>query len=110
MNRKNSSKLRYSLVKNQPVARFYYEGNHSHPVRRTVLVTESDNHLMKGYELREGSIVRPLSQAPIKSYCKNKIAAVGQCGCRMRKRIAKKNHNQSTLKRAELLDVLMGGI
>jgi hypothetical protein len=110
MNRSNGSKLRYPLVKNKPVAQFYYEGHHSHPVRRTVLVTESDNSLIKGYELREGTVVRNLSGAPIKSYRRDKIAMIGQCGRRLRKRLPKKQHTNSTLKRVELLEALMGGI
>ena len=64
----NQKELRYPVVRNQPVARFYYQGNHSHPVRRTVLVTETTSNLIKGYELREGATVRELAKAPIKSY------------------------------------------
>lgn len=106
----NQKELRYPVVRNQPVARFYYQGNHSHPIRRTVLVTETTSALIKGYELREGATVRELSKAPIKSYSKSKIAVVKQCGNRLRKRIPQEQQNDSTFSRTNLLDALTNGI
>lgn len=68
------------LVRNQPVAEFYYKGqSHARPVRRKVLVTMQDRTHMTGYELREGNITRNIDDAPIKTYLKNKIAVRGQC-------------------------------
>lgn len=50
--------MKYDVVSNLPVARFWYKGNHSHPVRRTVLITQQDSESITGYELREGSKTR----------------------------------------------------
>ena len=108
-NKNNNSTLKYPVVRNLPVARFYYEGNHTHPVRRTVIVTESTPRIIKGYEIREGSETRSLSKAPIKAYTKSKIAAIGQCGRRLRNRTEKKNLANSTLTRDGLLSILMTG-
>lgn len=68
------------LVRNLPVADFYYKGpSHSHPVRRRVLVTNNTKKLVTGYELREGNIIRDIDSAPIKSYRRDRIATRGQC-------------------------------
>ena len=69
----------YNLVTQKPVARFFYKGTHSHPVRRTVLVIEDREDSIIGYEFREGSTVRDLSEARkhIKQYSKDKIAKWG---------------------------------
>jgi hypothetical protein len=71
---------RIRLVENHPVARFYYRGAHSHPVRRTVLVTRSTETDIVGYELREGNAVRTLKTAPLKSYCRARIASQASLG------------------------------
>lgn len=102
-------KPKYPIVRNLPVARFYYQGNHSHPIRRTVLVTEQTAKCIKGYELREGANVRPLADAPIKSYSREKIAVMGQCGRRLRSRTPKAKLNASTLSRDNLFDVILHG-
>lgn len=67
-------KRNVKLVNERPVAKFFYKGNHTHPVRRTVLVTEESRDCIKGYELREGKTVRTGSKAPLKSYSKKDIA------------------------------------
>jgi hypothetical protein len=70
-------KRNVKLVNERPVAKFFYKRNHTHPVRRTVLVTEESRDCIKGYELREGKTVRTGSKAPLKSYSKKDIAVYG---------------------------------
>jgi len=101
----------YSIVRSKPVARLYYQGSHSHPVRRTVLVIENKKHYFKGYEMREGDVVRTtISQTPIKSYSKNRIAKIGQCGRRLRKRVPSTMHTRTTYERCKLLDLVTRGV
>jgi hypothetical protein len=101
----------YRIVRTLPVSRFYYQGSHSHPVRRTVLITENHKNYFRGYEMREGSVVRTkISQAPIKSYSKSKIAKIGQCGRRLRKRVPQNMHSQSTYERGRLMDLVTRGV
>jgi hypothetical protein len=100
----------YSLVRNLPVARFYYAGSHSHPVRRTVLVIESTSRRITGFELREGSEVRDFKNAPIKSYRRVKIAKVRQCGPRLRRRTDQRNLYKTTLQRVSLIDLVKKGV
>lgn len=100
----------YPIVRNMPVARFYYQGSHSHPVRRTVLVIENAKNYIRGYELRDGSIVRPATKAPIKTYRKTKIARIGQCGLRLRKRVHPKLHTNTTFQRVNLLSLVFEGV
>jgi hypothetical protein len=73
---------KHPLVRKKPVARFYYKGHHTHPVRRTVLLTDVTEDLVRGYEIREGSEVRGLVQAPIKSFRRDRIALLSQLGAR----------------------------
>lgn len=102
----------YKIVRNLPVAKFYYKGNHSHPVRRTVLVTESNSKFIRGYEVRTGSTVRelPIVNCPIKTYARSKIAKIAQCGRRLRKRTPKNLHGQITLERKSLFHLLKKGV
>lgn len=102
---------KYKLVNTHPVARFYYKGSHSHPVRRTVLVTESTDNRIVGYEVRAGDIVRQPNGAPIKSYLRRKIAKAAQLRW-SRKRdalIISRGPKMSTLKRTRLYDYLFTG-
>lgn len=103
----------YNLVKTNPVARFYYKGTHSHPIRRTVLVIENTRNLIIGYELREGSIVRKFSEAPVKSYNKNKIAKYKQLHVARRAKVLEKNpvkkYESSTMNRASLWNLIVSG-
>jgi hypothetical protein len=100
------AELAYEVVRNIPVARFYYKGTHSHPVRRTVLIIESKPTYLRGYELREGSTVRNLSEAPVKSYKKAKIAKESDLGANKHR---KPGPAVSTLQRMNLLDLLKSG-
>lgn len=102
---------KYKLVNTHPVARFYYKGNHSHPVQRTVLITESNDDRIIGYEVRAGKAVRQPADAPIKSYLRRKIAKIKQ------RRISQKRDyliitqgpEKSTLQRTRLYDFLFIG-
>ncbi len=87
----------YDLIRANPVARFHYQGNHSHAVRRTVLVIENTRTIITGYELREGNIVRNLKNAPIKSYTKTKIAD------------KTRDNIETFLTRTDLLDLVENG-
>jgi len=99
--------MKYNLVDNVPVARFWYKGNHTHPVRRTILVTESTRDYIKGYELRDGNIVRPASKAPIKTYNRAKIAkAINLRNSSKRGQAS----NKSTLVRRPLMDLIESGV
>jgi hypothetical protein len=108
-----SSSYVYSLVKNQPVARFFYRGKHTHPVRRTVLIVENNGKTFTGYELREGSIVRnTLDKAPIKSFRKDRIATIGQIDRRrkLRKDTPSSRQDQTTFNRSGLTSLVTEGI
>lgn len=99
--------MKYELVKTLPVARFWYKGHHTHPVRRTVLVTESNRNFICGYELRDGNIVRTAAKAPIKSYRRDRIARGEnlRADSTKRKMLSKK----STLVRLPLMDIVEVG-
>jgi hypothetical protein len=85
----------FGVVRNLPVAKFRYKGNHSKPVRRTILVVESNARWIRGYELREGSVERTLASAPIKTYSKRKIAI---------------SNKKSTLERQSLFSLISLGL
>lgn len=89
------------LVSKKPVAKFFYRGTHTHPVRRTVLIVEDSKDTFTGYELREGKQVRTGAKAPIKSYSKNDIAKGGDY-CRLPK--------NAGLSRLELIDLIAEGV
>ncbi len=97
----------YEILRNMPVAMFYYKGSHSHPIRRTVLLIESKKRYIRGYELREGAKVRNYKNAPIKTYSKSKIAKESDLGARKHR---KPGPNVTTLKRMKLLDLLKNGV
>lgn len=101
----------YKLVNIHPVARFYYKGSHSHPVKRTVLITESSDTHIIGYEVRVGDVIRNPNAAPIKSYIKEKIARVEKLRVKQREKcfILGKGPKVSTLKRTRLYDYLFTG-
>jgi len=102
---------KYKLVNKYPVAKFYYKGNHSHPVRRTVLVTTSNDKFIIGYEIRVGSEVYLPAKAKIKSYSRAKIAKIKQLRASMKRDrvISQKGPNSSTLERIKLSDFLFTG-
>ena len=102
------SQLRYNTVRNLPVARFYYKGNHSHPIRRTILVTESNGKLIKGYELRCGTDIRNPGSSPIRTFLRSNIATFGE----LRKGSSDREKNKksdTTLTRSGLLDLVVSG-
>ena len=73
------AKPQYSVVQKQPVAEFYYKGeSHSHPVKRKVLIHKITPSMVTGYEIREGSEVRPFGKSPLKSYRRDRIARCRQ--------------------------------
>lgn len=96
--------MTYPIVKNKPVAKFWYKGNHSHPVKRTLLITNVNNSTITGYELREGFDIRKLNNSPIKSFRKDKIASFNE----LRKE-SRKNRKDSTLIRYELSEIMENG-
>jgi hypothetical protein len=102
--------LKFKPVRTTPVAKFYYKGNHSHPVRRTVLVTEVTDKFIRGYELRCGSVVRTAaSGAPIRTYRKDSIATFGDL--RPDSTARRKNRKSvTTLQRSGLLDLVATGV
>jgi len=106
-----SRELKYELVRNQPVARFYYKGDHTKPVRRTVVLVKDGvkSDTITGYEIRVGSNTRPLHKAPVKSFSRSKIAVISQCGMRLRNRTPKKLHSKSTFERKGLVDLVLNG-
>ena len=101
--------LKYQPLRNQPVLRCYYQGDHSHPVRRTLVIIEITSDHVTGYELRAGSETRPLHKAPIRTYRRDRIAKIEQCGRRLRKRTPKKHHSNSTFTRAGWMDLALNG-
>lgn len=100
----------YEPVSRLPVAKFYYQGNHSHPVRRTVLIVEETKEQIRGYELREGKTTRSLTEVGryIKSYRKDKIARWGDYS-RLAKvgKSRKKSANSSTLERFPIIGMFV---
>ena len=96
--------MKYEIVKSFPVARFWYKGTHTHPVRRTVLIIEKNETIIRGYELREGRIIRLASKAPIKTYLIERIAK--GVSLRVDSPIRRTAPNKSTLVRKPLLDLI----
>lgn len=101
----------YEIVKETPVAKFYYQGqSHTHPVRRTILVVEEHQDKLVGYELREGKEVRKGENAPIKTFRKDRIARYGDYSrLRMNRRNYARLATDSTLNRSDLLDLIATG-
>lgn len=100
--------MKYNIVADLPVARFWYKGNHSHPVRRTILVTTQDKDSITGYELREGSKVRPAKYAPVKTFMRSKIAHTKNL--RPSNPLRNTSQKKSTLVRKPLIDLIESGI
>jgi hypothetical protein len=96
--------MEYDIVRNQPVAKFFYKGTHSHPIRRTVLVTEQSGDVLKGYEVREGTTLRDVEDAPIKSFRKDKIAMTNQL------RGSKASSGKTTLERYSINEAANVGL
>lgn len=93
-----------NLVRSKPVANFFYKGTHSHFVRRTVLVTEQSKETIKGYEVREGTLIRDIDDAPIKTFRLDKVAKTNQ----LRKdNAAYDNRAKSTYERLSLTEMVI---
>jgi len=106
-----NTKKKYTLVTDGPVAKFYYKGSHTHPVRRTVLVIEETAKILVGYEIREGKEVRKVGDSPIKSFRKDKIANFGDyCRLKMNNQYYKKLNSESTLERFDFKDLVTCGV
>jgi hypothetical protein len=102
----------YDLVTHKPVARFYYKGQHSHPVRRTVLIIEDRDDMIVGYEIRVGDTVRTVSEAldSVKSYRKDRIAKWGDYSrLRMSSKTFMKDPNETTLERFPIMSMFKEG-
>ena len=102
----------YNLVSKKPVARFYYQGAHSHPVRRTVLVIEETDTLITGYEFRAGNTVRTREEAleSIKTYRKDRIPKWGDYSrLRMSWKTFMKDPKKSTLERFGIVTMFSEG-
>jgi hypothetical protein len=107
-----ATKKTYDLVTSKPVARFYYQGNHSHPIRRTVLIIEERENLIIGYEIRSGNTVRTVPEAldSIKSFRKDEIAKWGDYKrLRMSSKTFMKDPNESTLERSAIMTMFTEG-
>jgi len=93
-----------------PIVKFFYKGSHSHPVRRTVVVTKTSEEKIQGYEIREGSVVRTTQVSrdgkvshktlPFKTYSKDSIAKIKELDKRrvMYTKTPTKHRSRSTLK------------
>ena len=102
----------YQIAKKRPVARFYYQGTHSHPVRRTVVIIEETPTTITGYEFRCGRTVRTVNDAlsEVKTYRKDRIARWGDyCRLRQSNKTAKKDPNRTTLERAPITSMFEAG-
>lgn len=100
----------YKIIKNNPVAKFFYKGNHTHPVRRTVVIVEQNERNLTGFELREGTKTRLLKNAPIKSYKKSNIAKVKELDKRRSLVKKVKNLNKTTFSRYPIIELIKNGI
>lgn len=100
----------HPLVRNFPIWKFYYQGNHSHPIRRTVAVIENNRDSIIGYEMRQGNVSHTnLQDAPIKTFKKTKIAKVRQLDARRPLRRDTYFEDQSTLTKQSLREYIVEG-
>ena len=93
--------------------KFFYQGTHEHPIRRTVLPTEETTSYIKGYELRSGRNILSLKDAKrrgvIRTYRKSDIAKMGDY-CRLRERKDYRSPDQTTLRKLDLLQLVEEGV
>lgn len=99
--------MEHKTVRNKPVAKFFYKGSHSHPVRRTVLIIESNDKYLRGYEVREGNKVRQLWECPIKTFTKKNIATTSSLRKDNKMRSSK---DKSTLSRISIREMEQAGV
>ena len=70
---KNSNSSVSNIIRNKPVAKFWYKGSHSKPVRRTLVITELTRDTISGYEVREGRETRMLESSNFKTFTREKM-------------------------------------
>lgn len=106
--------LTLQIDKGLPIWKFFYRGNKSHPVRRTILKIKEDSRVIVGYELRCGAEIRSLKDAPICTYEKDKIANIRNLrrDNKLRRKAirGKKSQSRSTLVNCNLLRLLNEGL
>lgn len=103
----------YEIANKKPVARFYYKGTHTHPVRRTVVLIEETETTITGYELRCGKDTRTINDAlsEIKTYRKDRIAKWGDYSrLRQSSKTSMKNPNRTTLERFPIVSMFNDGV
>ena len=104
-----SKRKNYNIIDDRPAAKFYYQGTHSHPVRRTVLIIEDLPEMIIGYEMREGNEFRKtVKSAPIKSYRKDRIARYGDYSRIPNPKLLQSR--RTTLSRVDLFSLLKEGV
>ena len=110
---KTTTKVKvYDLVDKKPVARFYYRGVHTHPVRRTVLIIEETETAITGYEFRCGNVVRTREEAiqSIKTFRKDRIPKWGDYSrLRMTSKTFLKDPEKTTLERFGIVSMFSDG-
>ena len=102
----------YDVVSKMPVARFFYQGTHSHPVRRTVVIIKNLKNSIVGYEFREGAKVRAPEEAVkhVKTYRLDRIAKYGDyVRLRETRRGLFKKEGETTLERLPLVALFRDG-
>ena len=111
-NQERTAPKLYNLVQRKPLARFYYKGNHSHPIRRTVLIIEETSTHITGYELRAGKVSRtPLEALKyVRTYSRDKIARYGDYSrLRMSSKGIFKLQAETTLERFPIVSLFSEG-
>jgi len=97
----------YDVIGTKPVAKFFYQGNHSHPVRRTVLLISEDKDRLTGYEIRAGKHLSSVRKAKVKTYLKERIAKIGDYSrIRCLRRYADKKDSDTTLEMLGLVEAI----
>lgn len=105
----NSNKsTKPEIVANMPVAKFWYKGSHTHPVRRTVVLVEATKDYLKGFELREGKTTRSMARSPIKTYDRGLIAKAKNL--RIDNPLRKLDPERSTLVRRPMSELSNSGL
>lgn len=103
----------YDLVGRKPLAKFYYQGSHSHPIRRTVLIINETSTYITGYEFREGTTTRSPQEAlhHIKTYRQSNIVCWGDYSrLLMTRKTIFKQPNKTTLERFPIVSLFADGV
>lgn len=97
------------LVRNLPVWKFFYKGNHSKPIRTTLAVVENTPNVVTGYVLRRGNeVCTKLQDAKIQSFKKSDIACLGQV-CRSATTKKSNKAKRTTLTKHSIVDLITTG-